>query len=215
MGTIVMFIPCRLIWSVKIPWTKKLALASTLCLSILTIICTIVNITGIYTSVHVKSMDFVWATYWQFIAAEIALTMTAATAFRALFVSRSAVEHRHAPGVQDHSSKESLYGRSQRLLRSVFSTRFWDFLRSRGPPQRLGDGNSDWNGAPVELRQHIPRATLTGMRTFIRGHSNSRMNGESQIMQSVGHEEFEDGWPLSGITEAPRNVGHRYIGKGE
>lgn len=139
--------------------------------------------------------------------------MTAATAFRTLFVSRSAEEHRHAQDIQDHSTKETLYGKSRKLFRSVFSTRFWHSWRSRGSPQGLEDSNSEWSGAPVELKQKIPRATLTGMRTFINGRSGSRMDRESQLMRSVGHEEFEDSWPLSVVTEARRSVGHGYVEK--
>lgn len=85
---------------------------------------------------------------------------------------------------------------------------FWHSWRSRGSPRSLGDGNSEWDGAPVELRQQIPRPTLTVMRKSIRERSNSRTDVESQIMQPVSHEEFEDCWPLSGPTEAPQNVGH-------
>ena len=107
----VIFIPCQLIWSVKIRWTQKLALLSTLCLTILTIMCTIVRIAGMHTGRTVKSIDSVWGTYWQFIAANIALTMTAVTAFRTFFVSRGAEDRCRLQGVQDCGSKDTLYSK--------------------------------------------------------------------------------------------------------
>ena len=91
----VLIIPFHLIWRIKVQWSQKLALASTLCLTILTIVCTIVRVAGVRTSSNNSSLDTVWQTYWQFITADIALTMTAATAFRTFFTSRhDKEEHR-------------------------------------------------------------------------------------------------------------------------
>lgn len=196
----VIFIPCRLIWSVKIRWTQKVALISTLCLTVLTIMCTIVRIAGIHTGRTVKSIDSVWETYWQFIAANIALTMTAVTAFRTFFVSRGAEDRRHP----DPGSKENWYSKGRRLLRSVFSTRLWYSRRSKSSSRTPGGPPSSWDDAPMELKQDIPRATLTGMRTFINGRKLTPRDRESQIMRSVGEEEYQDDWPLSAIDEDPK-----------
>jgi len=125
--------------------------------------CTIVRIAGMHTGRTVKSIDSVWGTYWQFIAADIALTMTAVTAFRAFFVSRGAEDRCRLQGVQDCGSKDTLYSKGQRFIRSVFSTRLWYSWRSKDSPRRRDDRSSSWDNAPLELRQQIPRATLTGM----------------------------------------------------
>ena len=162
--------------------------------------CTIVRIAGIHTGRTVKSIDSVWETYWQFIAANIALTMTAATAFRTFFVSRSAEDRRHIKEVGSGVSGESWYNRGQRLLRSIFSTRLWRSRRSKRSRQTLDGSYGGWDNAPMELRQHIPRATLTGMRTFINGRDMSYRERESRIMQTLDHRESEDHWPLSGPT---------------
>lgn len=159
--------------------------------------CTIVRIAGIHTGRSIKSIDSVWETYWQFIAANIALTMTAATAFRTFFVSRNAEDRGHRS--PDHGSREIWYSKGRRLLRSVFSTRLWYSWRSKDSRRVPDDQGSAWDSAPLELRPNIPRATLTGMRTFINGRKVSRLDRESQLMRTVGSDEFQDHWPLSGV----------------
>lgn len=60
----------------------------------------------------------------------------------------------------------------------------------------------------MELRQQIPRATLMGLRTLMNGRGHSQVDRESQNMQTVDHEDFEDNWPLSAASEAPQSIGH-------
>ncbi|KAL9593464.1 MAG: hypothetical protein Q9219_007542, partial [cf. Caloplaca sp. 3 TL-2023] len=134
--------------------------------------CTIVRIAGIHTGRTVESIDSIWETYWQFIAANIALTMTAATAFRTFFVSRGGGgDHRpaQAPGAD---SADTFYSQSRKLLSHLLSA-ILPSRRSKGcPSASSGDGASSGD-MPIELRQQIPRATLTGMRTFIGGQGRS------------------------------------------
>ncbi|KAL9030669.1 MAG: hypothetical protein Q9196_001235 [Gyalolechia fulgens] len=197
---LIIYIPFRLIWSVKVRWTQKIALACTLCLTILTIMCTIVRIAGIHTGRRIRSIDSVWETYWQYIAANIALSMTAATAFRTVFITWNADPHRAAdrPGVR---SNETLYAKSQKLYRFVISTilPFRRFKKSAGDSgARRGSGG--WNDNPVELRPQFPRATLTGMRTFIGQQGKLQWHRDSQMMQSVSRDEDRDDWPLSAAS---------------
>ncbi|KAL8835183.1 MAG: hypothetical protein Q9170_003429 [Blastenia crenularia] len=197
-GAIVYGVACPEFYTLRaFRWTQKLALACTLCLTILTIMCTIVRIAGIHTGRTIRSIDSVWETYWQFIAANIALSMTAATAFRTFFVSRSADAHRAAdrPGA---NSSETLYTKSHKLYRAVIST-ILPFRRSKSPAgnSERSSSSGGWNNAPIEMRQQIPRATLTGMRTFIGQQGKSQRYRESQIMRSGGRDEDRDDWPLS------------------
>ncbi|KAI9705086.1 MAG: hypothetical protein M1836_006869 [Candelina mexicana] len=197
---LIICIPCRLIWSVRLPWTQKLVLASTLCLTIITIFCTIIRIGGIRTGHTMKSIDSVWETYWQFIAADIAVTMTAATAFRAFFVKRGGDDRLHAQGVQDDVASETWYGKSWRLLRSIFSTRSWQSRRSEDYPRNPRERRDKWDDSPFKLREQIPRATMTGIRTFI----GKQATTPSQMMRSVGHEEDQGDQPLSAIGRTSR-----------
>ncbi|KAI9876909.1 MAG: hypothetical protein M1830_005310 [Pleopsidium flavum] len=183
---LILYIPVRLIWRIKIRWTQKIALASSLCLTILTIMCTITRISGIHTGRTVKSVDSIWETYWQFIAANLALIMTAATAFRTFFVSR--VKDREA---QSPRSMDPWYMKARRLLRSTFTPRTW---RSKPSVDSSREGNR--SDVPMELPYQFPGGTMTGIRTFIDGQGRTKV-GDSQIMHSMANEEYDDSWPLS------------------
>ncbi|KAL8943451.1 MAG: hypothetical protein Q9211_000983 [Gyalolechia sp. 1 TL-2023] len=193
-GAVVYVVACPEYYTLRAP------LACTLCLTILTIMCTIVRIAGIHTGRTIRSIDSVWETYWQYIAANIALSMTAATAFRTVFITWNADPHRAAdrPGVR---SNETLYAKSQKLYRFVISTilPFRRFKKSAGDSgARRGSGG--WNDNPVELRPQFPRATLTGMRTFIGQQGKLQWHRDSQMMQSVSRDEDRDDWPLSAAS---------------
>ena len=62
----------------------------------------------------------------------------------------------------------------------------------------------------MELQQQIPRATMTGIRTFISGQGMTRAQ-DSQIMQSVADEEQHCESPLkrkAGDSIGEINVQH-------
>lgn len=185
---LVILIPIRIIWSVKIRWNQKLALTSTLCLTVLTILCTVIRMAGIHTGGHIKSMDSVWETYWQFVAANVSLTMTAATAFRTFFVSRAERDH-------NQGSYGSWYSRGRRMLRYVLVAPFsWTRSRTRSKEMRSSSdraSSGQYEETPWELRQTIPSATMTGVRTYI-GGSGKTKGGQSQVMHSVVEEHPDD-----------------------
>lgn len=170
---------------------------STLCLTILTIACTIARISGIHTGRTVSSIDSVWELYWQFIAANVALTMTAATAFRTFFVVRK------DGGPQSPSSQNSWFLRGRHFLRSAFSHPFSLFQSRRGRSKLSGSssGSEGNHNAPMELYHNIPRGTMTGIRTIISGQGRTAA-GHSQVMSTMVEEEFEDTWPLSDSRNA-------------
>ena len=151
----VLIIPFHLIWRIKVQWSQKLALASTLCLTILTIMCTITRVAGVRTSSNNSSLDTVWQTYWQFITADIALTMTAATAFRTFFTSRHDKEEHRS------ESSRSWLGQGWRAFKLVLSPRSW--RKNRSALQAVEDAPTQRIGLPLIEE----RATMTGMRTFI------------------------------------------------
>lgn len=193
----VLYIPFRLIWKVNIRWTQKIALSSCLCLTILTIMCTITRISGIHTGRTVSSIDSVWETYWQFVASNLALTMTAATAFRTFFVGRK------DGGPQPAKYHDSWTMKGRQLLRSalsfpftLFSSRPW-----KSKPSDNSSGSEGNHNAPIELRHSIPHGTMTGIRTFLSGQGRTKAD-HSPIMHSVGEEQFDDRWPLSDSRNA-------------
>lgn len=184
---LILYIPCRLIWKLKIKLIQKLALAFTLCLTILTIICTVIRVAGISTGRTVRALDIVWMAYWQFIAANIAVTMTAVTAFRTLFVS-AVGGNGESPSPE---SSEKWYTKGRGFVRCKLSRPLsWRFRRRAGN-NRYGSRND----RPPELSLHAPRAAMTGIRTFIHGQGRTGKGG-SQLMRSMVEEGSEKSLPL-------------------
>lgn len=117
--------------------------------------CTITRVAGVRTSSNNSSLDTVWQTYWQFITADIALTMTAATAFRTFFTSRHDKEELRS------DSSRSWLGQRWRAFQVVLSPRSW---RKKSNAQEAVEGTPT---PRIELPLVEERATMTGMRTFI------------------------------------------------
>ncbi len=94
------------------------------------------------------TFDVVWLFLWQQIEACVAVTMLSLTAFRSAFVaSASARVQRESPNTPWYSSTVEAIKRNRALRRH-------DEESSQGLPQ-------------------IPSATLTGLRTFIRGEQDT------------------------------------------
>ena len=144
--------------------SQKLVLASTLCLTVLTIICTIVRVAGVRTSSSNSSLDTVWQTYWQYITANIALTMTAATAFRTFYISRH-----QDPHARRHDPKKSWFSRSWQSFKRVLGQWSW---RGKSSALEIGEESSSSDRGMV-LPRIEERATMTGMRTFINRQGES------------------------------------------
>ena len=134
--------------------------------------------------------------------------MTAATAFRAFFVSRTNERVELISG----GNHVRWYGRSIGLLKRAFTNRSW---RSKSLSETSKDSNESSPGDRIEHPQ-IPRPMLTGVRTFISGHSKSPIRS-SQVMGSVAIEDDGDEWPLSRQRPAPRiiTVQHDITSKSE
>ncbi|KAF7504594.1 hypothetical protein GJ744_002089 [Endocarpon pusillum] len=170
---LILYIPCRLVWKTKIKRKQKLCLASSLCLSILTILCTVIKIARLQPDHNVQFIDLVWATYWRFIGSHIALTMTAATAFRTLFISRI--------GSSDTPSPESQQTSFPKDRETLSLTLDPSLGRSKPSAEETG-GKGDWN-RPFDLLLPAPRAKMTGIRTSIHGQGRTGIDN-SQIMPS-------------------------------
>ena len=167
-------------------WQQRIALASSLCLTVLTIACTITRLVGIVTIDKEEKFDPVRSIFWLYMAADVALTMTAATAFRAIFVSR--VQGK-LPKSSTHKSVWHLVGGG--LLRSAFVPRPW---RSKSKSD-----TSEPGGNSHPLPNHFPHGTMIGIGTFINGRGKSFID-ESQIVCSISRADEESPWPLTPET---------------
>lgn len=129
--------------------TQKLSLAAFLCISLVMAITALIRIGGIKVN---GVVDLNWAIYWQYMEGCLACIMASVIAFRTLFVN--AKEKPYKP----------LYSIRQHLL-------------------KMNKRSKDSNGTDMENQDEglpeIPRATLSGMRTFIR--RNNRTAGSTTV----------------------------------
>lgn len=162
-------IPIVLIWKIRINWTQKIALVSTLCLTIVMVILTIVRIAGLTWR---GKLDSVWETYFMVIPAEVGLALVAITAFRALYISRS--KSRPAPTA---ITSFGWYDKGKSAVWKII-TKTTGKTPSAGSGSLQNDPKADgWIG------NDIPHGTMTGMRTFIQG------NGKTKIYATMDEEE--------------------------
>ena len=159
----VLYIPCQLIWKVKIKLMQKATLACSLCLTAIVIIFSVTQTSGL---VWRGNLDALWEVYFHILVAEIGLILTSMTAFRALFVSRSTSRHQRSPW------KTPLFlVKSMKTLRKLLDPRLWSPRQSRESTLIKNKTTECEFGLPS-----IPGGTMTGMRTFI--------DGQGQIEES-------------------------------
>ena len=167
-----------MLWNTQVKVRQKLAIGTTLSLSVAMIITCIIQVSSIRTVTG--TIDVTWEIFWQLAEACIAVLMVSLTALRSLFVGHGS-RVRRSPG-QSWSSRQA----KKWLRRS---------------PSRTPDRYSESDRLPK-----IPRATLTGMRTFIQG---DRAYTAGSIMRSEYHAEGENGddaWALPPLTGSQSRV---------
>ncbi|KAL9599041.1 MAG: hypothetical protein Q9219_004075 [cf. Caloplaca sp. 3 TL-2023] len=130
-------IPIALLWRVKIDMCRKIALATTLCLSIFTIITAIVRVSG--SSAIDGQVDSSWVIFWLQVEAAVAVMVVSLTAFRALFVAERS---------QKQESPRGTYT-------NKFPIKYWH-----------GTKNSD-GGREQKSLPHLPGPQLTGVHSLI------------------------------------------------
>ena len=149
-----LIIPFHLLWRIQINLRQKLVLGTTLCLSIFMIIIAIIRISKI--RLPDQAADIVWVIFWQQVEACTAVIMVSLSAFRSFFVTHESRlrEDRNRNRHWYMSKKKASAWRRKVLLRSE-------------------SGEETDHHLP-----QIPRATMTGMSTFIRGgkSNESRMS---------------------------------------
>ncbi|KAL9618969.1 MAG: hypothetical protein Q9160_006363 [Pyrenula sp. 1 TL-2023] len=198
---LILYIPCRLIWQIKAKWVQKVALASSLCLTMLVIMCTIIRAAGIRSG---KAVDFVWEVYWQYIAASLGLSMMAATAFRSLFVS-----HRNSLR-QDQQASDTQHRRfSYANVKSAFSKFFsvGSWRLSSRPSKDITTTTGSSQDPDVELGK-IERGTITGLRTFMGGFGWTKTTASQMMRTQPLNEtsEYHDSWPLTNKNGSTGNI---------
>lgn len=145
---LIIMIPLLLLWKAKIKRSQKTFVGIFLCLSIGMIVIAIVRLSGL--RVLDRYVDVQWEVFWLELEANVAVIMVSITAFRSLLGLKA---------LKSRKEKERV--------------RYW--YRRRLP---FSKGDKTWES---QLNGHqlpsIPGATLTGIRTFIRGDRESKMMG--------------------------------------
>lgn len=77
-------IPIRVLWKVKMATRQKIILGTSLCLSICMIIAALIRFSGIGAG---GSIDMSWNIFWMFVEGCIAVIMVSLTVFRSLFTN--------------------------------------------------------------------------------------------------------------------------------
>jgi len=184
----VLFIPVQLIWKVQIKWTQKAVLALSLCLTVIMIMITIIRISGIKSN---GQIDQVWESYWLILSAEIGIILTAVTAFRAFFVSRHKRNVNRA--IESPGDRTHWYYQNKHLLKRLLKPSLWRFKEGAQTSSERYEADEDGH-FPMKNLPDIPRAHMTGVRTFIDGRG--RGTDTSNIMRSQAIQEHDDTWPL-------------------
>ncbi|KAL9024900.1 MAG: hypothetical protein Q9196_006172 [Gyalolechia fulgens] len=160
-------IPLRLLWSVKIKPGQKFILGLFLSLNIFMAIVAAIRVSGLKSR---GTFDFVWLFLWQQIEACVAVAMISLTAFRSVFVASEASRaRRQAVQKPWHSS----------VVEAVRRKKGWPYKKER---------------ADLEMPT-LPSATLTGMRTFIQGGGRPTRT-KHQNHSSASFDGEPDDWPL-------------------
>ena len=181
----------------KIKFIQKLTLACSLCLTIVVIIFTVTRASGLEWQ---SKLDVLWEVYFQIVAAEVGLILASMTAFRALFVSRTARN-------QDSPPKHPSYWvKSKSALTRLLDPRRWMSKYSKNTTGgRNHDNTKDGfdGGLPS-----IPGAAMTGVTTFIRHHGEVAKSETELSTNPPSTEASQDTWPFSKHASISRSREH-------
>ncbi|KAG7008132.1 hypothetical protein G7Y79_00007g022570 [Physcia stellaris] len=187
---LILYIPFQLIWKVKIKMLQKLTLACSLCLTVVVIVFTVTRASGLEWK---GNLDVLWEVYFQIVAAEVGLILVSMTAFRQLFVSRTARNQQSPP------KSPSFWMRSRNAMRRLLDPRKWTSGYSKGSSHGQKHGNEkvavDFN----DRLPSVPGATMTGVQTFInhQGDIETAKSIDDSSSHSTVAEAEQHTWPLA------------------
>ncbi|KAF2197974.1 hypothetical protein GQ43DRAFT_494580 [Delitschia confertaspora ATCC 74209] len=142
---LIVSIPILILRRTRLKLRQRVAVGAFLCLSICMVIISIIRSSKIYGPPGVP-IDTTWVIFWVHIEASSAVVMVSLTAFRTIF-----------------NQKKEERDRRERLKRPSNSWRKLASFRRKKPETTQATDN---------VLPSVPRATLTGLRTFIGGHNH-------------------------------------------
>jgi len=120
---------------------------SSLCLTVFMMATTVTRLAGL---IYDEMVDTIWEIYWTLISGEVGVFLAAATAFRSFFVARKA------------SKNGTPQQQAQRFFSASFVAKF-----NRKKKSTLDDTMESRNEKGAFGLPRVPRAQITGLRTFI------------------------------------------------
>jgi hypothetical protein len=185
-GKLVVAIPIWLIWKVRVPWSQKLLLGCTLCLTILLAAATAVRVSRIkYGNV----IDVQWECYWVLISAELGLILTASATFRTFFIARG----------DSRATMQSLGGNVTWYDRGLVCIKRAVTNISRSGPRNSQLNNTNNNPAEesINLRSTPGSYHTSSSSRYLTPEGNEMtMLGSSCHIQSHADQHDEEAWPL-------------------
>ena len=166
-----MTIPIALLWRVRIDIRRKFALGTTLCLSVFTIVASIIKVSGGKTVNN--QIDSSWVVFWLQMEAAVAVMVVSVTTFRALFVAERS-QKQDSPRYTTKIRAKKWYGSEhseETKASSTFPTtatpnldgkpRHYDEERSlragQQPYTALGHSRDPSQVMPDDLKNVVPR----------------------------------------------------------
>ena len=207
---LILTIPLSLLYRVQIATKQKFGLAAFLCLSIFMIVVAAIRVSGFH---YEGTWDNTWIFFWQQIEASVAVAMISVTAFRSAFV---------ADGSRKRSGRKGSGGKGSGGKGPGKKGKFWSPAQpTPSPGHTRGFSVEKSNAKPMSMVQKalhlshknqrereadlenltIPRATMTGMRTAIRGdgsHLETDRTGEETLVGSPDRE--GDYWSTRSVS---------------
>ena len=156
---------------------QKLGLGIFLCLSVFMIIAALIRMSNLSTTVMVfgvkrKAIDVTWKLFWQHFEACIAVLMVSLTGFRSIFMAELSMNRKEKnvkPGI-------------------------WIRKNTTSSNSSLDDRSNDERKSC--LLPSTPSATVTDVRTFVRGGSSKPHQLATTLSSEVyHHDKVLDGWP--------------------
>lgn len=165
---------------------QKFALACSLCLTVIVVIFTVTRASGLEWQ---GKLDVLWEVYFQIVAAEVGLILVSMTAFRALFVSRTARNQESPP------KYPYLWEKSKLALRKLLDPRQW--MTKNSKIRAGGQKHNNTSDGFAGKLPSIPGAAMTGMSTFINHQGETVKSDIERSTSTLSTEANQDTWPLT------------------
>ena len=152
---IVISVPVLLLWNVQISIRRKLALGGILCLSVCTMIVSIIRLAGAKNNPS-GGIDTAWVMFWYDVEAAVAIIVVSLTTFRALFVAQQAKKYR-SPAENASTSRNIWSKKSKRSGNKGMPDMPSPVLggvRTHIRRSQYGEGSFDRIGEEMELSPH-------------------------------------------------------------